>query len=95
MRLIMDLGPKEAAGVLAGLVQANLLQIEEAGKAGSFPVTLGLKEGTLTYVRADPQEEWMTWTQVPGLWHVVVEVKGVPGVDFIDPSREGGMGDIA
>lgn len=125
MRLVMDLGPTEAAGVLAGVVQANLLQISEAGKAASFPVTRGLVDGSIKYVKADPQEQWKTWRQVivdgtgdcedlapavaselvaagivarpvayqasSGLWHVVVEVQGVPGVDFIDPSREGGM----
>ena len=129
MRLVMDLGPVEAAGLLAGIVQANLMQISEAGKAASFPVTRGLAAGNIKYVKADPNEEWKTWAQVlqdgagdcedlapavaselvaagivarpvayqarPGLWHVVVEVQGVPGVDFIDPSREGGMGDIA
>ena len=129
MRLTMDLGPVEAAGLLAGIVQANLLQIAGAGKAGAFPITHGLQAGDIKYVKADPQEEWQTWEQVrtrgtgdcedlapavaselvaagiearpvayeakPGLWHVVVEVRGVPGVDFIDPSREGGMGDIA
>lgn len=129
MRLVMNLGPTEAAGVLAGLVQANLLQIAEAGKASTFPVTCGLVDGSIKYVKADPQEQWKTWQQViedaagdcedlapavaselvaagivarpvayeaaPGLWHVVVEIQGVPGVDFIDPSREGGMGGIA
>lgn len=125
----MNLGPQAAAGVLAGLVQANLTQIASAQKAGSFPITRGLREGTIKYVKADPEEHWQTWEEVleagsgdcedlapavaaelvaagiearpvayqarEGLWHVVVEVRGVPGVNFIDPSREGGMGDIA
>lgn len=129
MRLVMHLGPVEAAGLLAGIVQANLMQISEAGRASSFPVTRGIASGNIKYVKADPNEEWKTWAQVlkdgagdcedlapavaselvaagivarpvayqarPGLWHVVVEVHGIDGVDFIDPSREGGMGDIA
>ena len=129
MRLVMELAPDAAAGILAGVVQANLLQLSEAGQAGAFPVTRGLQEGTIKYVATDPEEKCQTWEDVmatrqgdcedlapavaaelvaagilarpvayqakPGTWHVVVEVKGLPGVDFIDPSREGGMGDIA
>ena len=125
MRLVMDLNPQQAAGVLAGLVQTNLMQIAEAGQAGSFPVLRGLRGGQIRYVRADPQEQWQSWESVlaagtgdcedlasavaaelvaagiparpvafqarPGLWHVVVEVLGLPGVRWIDPSRQGGM----
>ena len=128
MRLFMDLGPQEAAGVLAGLVQANLLQIGAAQAAGTYPVLEGIKDGTIKYVEADPTEHWQTWEEVrktnqgdcedlaPAVaaelvasgilarpvayqatsdtWHVVVQVQGVPGVDYIDPSRQGGMGDI-
>ena len=128
MRLVMDLDPRHAAGVLAGLVQSDLMQISDAGATGKLPVLTGLRDGTIKYRRADPNEEWLTWEQVktrgagdcedlttavaselisagisarpvayeakPGLWHVVVQVEGIPGVDFIDPSREGGMGEI-
>jgi hypothetical protein len=125
MRLVMDLNPQLAAGVLAGLVQTNLMQIAGAGQAGSFPVLRGLRDGQIKYVKADPHEEWQSWEAVlangtgdcedlasavaaelvaagvpsrpvafearPGLWHVVVEVLGLPAVRWIDPSREGGM----
>jgi len=129
MRLVMDLDPRHAAGVLAGLVQSDLMQIADAGEVGKLPVLKGLQDGTIKYRKADPNEEWLTWEQVktrgtgdcedlttavaselisagiparpvayqaqPGLWHVVVQVEGVPGVEYIDPSREGGMGAIA
>tara|TARA_R110000824_G_scaffold15745_16_gene66096 strand:+ start:2365 stop:2754 length:390 start_codon:yes stop_codon:yes gene_type:complete len=125
MRLVMDLSPHQAAGVLAGLVQTNLMQIVEAGQAGAFPVIHGLRGGQIKYVKADPQEQWQSWEAVlangtgdcedlaaavaaelvaagvpsrpvafqarEGLWHVVVEVLGIPAVRWIDPSREGGM----
>ncbi len=121
----MDLGPVQAAGVLAGLVQTNLMQISEAGQASAFPVLRGLRGGQIRYIKADPHEQWQSWEAVlahgggdcedlasavaaelvaagiparpvswevrPGLWHVVVEVLGLPGTHWIDPSREGGM----
>ena len=127
MRLVATLSPRHAAGMLAGLVQSDLLQIHDSGDT-SMPVLRGLKNGSIRYEKRDPQEHWRTWAQVvadgygdcedlvpatvaelesvgikarpvayetePGMWHVVTQVFGVPGVDYIDPSREGGMGDL-
>ena len=45
MQLLVRLEPQYAAGILAGLVQANLWQIQAAGKAGQTPVLDGLLAG--------------------------------------------------
>ncbi len=128
MRLTATLSPRHAAGMLAGLVQSDLLQITDSGDT-SLPVLRGLKDGTIRYEARDPEEHWRTWAEIlrdgygdcedlvpavvaelqavgiqarpvayetdPGLWHVVAQVFGVEGVDYIDPSREGGMGAAA
>ena len=49
MRLVMDLDPRHAAGVLAGLVQSDLMQIADAGEVGKLPVLKGLQDGTIKY----------------------------------------------
>ena len=46
MQLLLRLRPDHAAGVLAGLVEVNLTQIEESGKRGETPVLDGLIRGS-------------------------------------------------
>lgn len=64
MELRIRLRPADAPGILAGLVQTNLKQINEAGATGVAPVLRGVIDGRLRYVQADPDEWWKDWRSI-------------------------------
>ena len=64
MELRIRLRPADAPGILAGLVQTDLQQIQQAGAAGAAPVLRGVIDGSLRYVRADPNEWWKDWRSI-------------------------------
>jgi len=69
MRIQIDVAPRHAPGILAGMVHTNLLEIREAHRngrltLGAFPVLSGIGAGRIIYVEADPSEDWKTWSKL-------------------------------
>ena len=69
MRLSADLSPEQAAHMLAGLVLANIAQIEQAVQRGVLapgqtPLLDGLRSGAVRYERVDPGEDWKDWQRL-------------------------------
>ncbi len=63
MKLGIDIDPLDGPSVLGGLVGVNTKQIERFGQRGT-PVLSGLLDGSIVYIEADPNEEWLTWEGV-------------------------------
>jgi hypothetical protein len=57
---------KDAANLLAGLVNVGLGQMRRArlGAADSFPILRGIQAGRVRYERADPNEDWQSWGEL-------------------------------
>ncbi len=81
MRILLRLRPELAPGILAGLVQTNLLEIHAAGAAGTFPVLEGLLAGRRLRAAGMTQAELV---DAPG---VVVYEKLDDDEDWKDWSR--------